>query len=350
MPRFAPTDLAEALSPDWLTFALGDRYPGVRVAGLMVLEEIVTMATKVRFAVEYAEAPENTPRNFCLKGLFGDHVGRMRSAGVMETEARFYSEVAPRLSLRLPTAVYSRLAEDGPYATIIMRDVIESQGAHFLTALNPYSVDEAAASLDQLAQLHAAGWRKGALDRWPWLTSRVAYFAYDPPVPLDRLNDMMAGVRGEPLPLSLRDGSRQFAALDALVRRVPKSEHTLVHGDCHAGNVYETDAGPSLVDWQLLQRASWALDLSYHIAAVLMPDVREQSQRHLIDHYLECLRREGVEAPSRENAWREYRAHMAYGFHMWAITQKVEPEITNEFVRRLGLAVASLETFELLGV
>jgi hypothetical protein len=41
---------------------------------------------------------------------------------------------------------------------------------------------------------------------------------------------------------------------------------------------------------------------------------------------------------------------MAYGFFMWAITQKVEPAIVEEFNRRLGLAVTELGTFELLGV
>ena len=39
---------------------------------------------------------------------------------------------------------------------------------------------------------------------------------------------------------------------------------------------------------------------------------------------------------------------MLYGFYMWAITRKVEPQITHEFNRRLGLAVADFDSFTLI--
>ena len=41
---------------------------------------------------------------------------------------------------------------------------------------------------------------------------------------------------------------------------------------------------------------------------------------------------------------------MAYGYFLWAITQRVQPEIIVEFVTRLGTAVAAHESFETLGV
>ena len=40
---------------------------------------------------------------------------------------------------------------------------------------------------------------------------------------------------------------------------------------------------------------------------------------------------------------------MIYGYYLWSITRKVEPEITNEFVRRLGLAVSELDSFGAVG-
>ena len=46
----------------------------------------------------------------------------------------------------------------------------------------------------------------------------------------------------------------------------------------------------------------------------------------------------------------EYRAHLAYGYFMWAITQMVDPPIIETFTRRLGLAVADHDSFGLLGV
>ena len=43
-------------------------------------------------------------------------------------------------------------------------------------------------------------------------------------------------------------------------------------------------------------------------------------------------------------------AAMVYGFYLWAITRKVEPAITHEFVRRLGIAADDLQSFELLSL
>lgn len=350
MVNLAPTELSEVLSPEWLSFALSDTYPGVKVSKVMVVETIVTMATKVRFEVEYEQAPEGAPRHFCLKGLFGDHVGRMRSSGVMEVEARFYREVAPLLSLRIPKCVYNRIADDGPYAVLIMEDVTIAKHATFLTPLTPYSPDQAASSLEQLAQLHALCWGGTNIEQFGWLTSRVEYFHENPPFPISELQDLMDGERGAPLPDAICDAKRIASALGQLAERVPVKQQNLVHGDCHAGNVYETKAGQSLVDWQLLQRSSWAIDLAYHISAVLSVEAREASQKILISHYLDCLRKYGVAAPSEEHAWNEYRAHMAYGYYVWAITRKVEPQITHEFVKRLGSAVDSLGTYEILGI
>ena len=41
---------------------------------------------------------------------------------------------------------------------------------------------------------------------------------------------------------------------------------------------------------------------------------------------------------------------MIYGYYLWAITRKVEPEIIDTFVYRLGTAADDLQSFELLDV
>jgi hypothetical protein len=58
-------------------------------------------------------------------------------------------------------------------------------------------------------------------------------------------------------------------------------------------------------------------------------------------------RRRGAPAPDADDAWFEYRAHLAYGYFMWAITQMVDPPIIVTFTRRLGLAVADHDSFGL---
>ena len=50
----------------------------------------------------------------------------------------------------------------------------------------------------------------------------------------------------------------------------------LVHGDAHAGNIFRTDRGSGLIDWQVLQRGTWAIDVAYHLCAVLPVDLAER--------------------------------------------------------------------------
>jgi aminoglycoside phosphotransferase (APT) family kinase protein len=120
----------------------------------------------------------------------------------------------------------------------------------------------------------------------------------------------------------------------------------LVHGDAHAGNLYLTaDGRPGLVDWQLLNRGHWALDVAYHIGAVLTVADRERAERDLVRHYLDRLRSYGAAAPSWEEAWRDYRRALVYGYYLWSITRRVAEPITCEFATRLGLAVAANDSF-----
>ena len=67
----APLDLETVLSPAWLDAALAARFPGVRVRATAIAEKLTTIASKVRFTVDYAHDPGNAaPRALCAKGYF----------------------------------------------------------------------------------------------------------------------------------------------------------------------------------------------------------------------------------------------------------------------------------------
>ena len=58
----------------------------------------------------------------------------------------------------------------------------------------------------------------------------------------------------------------------------------------------------------------------------------------------------GLTLPGEEQAWRQYREAVMYGYYMWGITRRVDPPIREMFTDRLGRAVMRHESFELLGV
>lgn len=337
----APLSLEETLSPAWLGAALG---AGVRA--VETVETIKTVATKTRFRVEL-ETGEH--RHYCVKGLFGEGPLSAGHARIAQAEARFYRDFAPVPGVHTPRCRYSGIDPASGHGIIVMDDVVAA-GGRFLTALEPYSPEQARRSLGQIATLHAAHWQGAGLDRHSWLRNRLVELA-DSPLRTDaELQALVDDPRGEQLPGAIKDAGRIMRALRALASTAGARADALVHGDAHAGNLFVLDGATSIIDWQLLQRANWGLDVAYHICSVLSVDNRRESERDLLDHYLDRLAAGGVTPPGREEAWEVYRSSVAYGYYLWSVTRRVDPPVIREFCTRLGTAVTDLETFELLGV
>lgn len=333
-----PRTVEMALSPEWLGGVLGRE-----VAAVRQVEFIRTVATKVRFAVEFADGGSGA---FCIKGLLDADEMTAKGGPTMVREADFYRVVAGQVDVRVPECVAPVIDREGQQAVVLMRDLI-ANGARFCSALEPFEAKDAAASLGQLARLHAG---HGLLEANSWIGRRIDGFARSPHMSPAQLQELLDGPRATPLKPETRNAARLIRALGVLADRDAGRPQFLVHGDAHAGNVFRTAEGPGLIDWQLLQRGGWALDLAYHIAAVLPVDVAAAEERRLLGHYLGEMRSLGCEMPGEEEAWALYREAPVYGLYLWAITRRVEPAIIETFVPRLGLAVERLGSFGLLGV
>jgi hypothetical protein len=351
MQTMAPTELDTVLSPEFLSQALGQAYPGVQVESLRIVETQVTVATKIRFAVTYrGDVPPEIPRAFCVKGFFGESGAAFLGSGASETEVNFYRQMAPSMPLRLPRAVYAEIDPATRHGLLLMEDMVPA-GTRFLTALEPYSPAQAEASLDQLACLHAQTWNSKNLETQSWLRPQLPRFAGQPRImPEAMIDSLLDGARGEGLTPEIKRAARIYQGLQALSELDAAKHPCVLHGDAHAGNVFETPQGTGLIDWQITQIGPWSLDAAYHIAAVLTGPERERSERRLLQHYLQRLAAYGAEPPEWEDAWKLYRQSLVYGFFLWSITRRVAEEITLQFVQRLGNAVMAHRSFELLGV
>lgn len=347
----APVTLAEVLSPEWLSTMLGARWPGTVVRGVEVIEVLATQATKARIALDIVSEGQGgggtVPTRLCIKGVLTD-TGAVPSASIVET--LFYREAAAGLPVLVPGCIHASLSADGTRGVIVMNDVIAA-GWRFCSALEPFTADEAADGLAALARLHVASQPGSAAFGFDWARSFLDQISKQPIIAQDALQALLDGPRGVLLAAETRDAGRLQKALEALAADVRAGPLCLVHGDAHAGNVYrQADGALGLVDWQILQKGSWAMDVAYHLAAVLTPEVRRANERRLLAEYCAQLAALGGPAINADDAWRAYRVAMIYGYYLWAITRKVDADITNAFVHRLGTAAQDLESFALLGV
>jgi hypothetical protein len=337
----APETLEEGLSAAWLTAALSVRYPGLRVVDVEPGPVVSRVSTNARFRLATADPlPEGLTPDLCLKGYFGAYGSLARSAGI--PEAHFYRDLEPSLGLRTLRCHYADVDLAAGHGVIITEDV-EAQDGVFLTSGTPYTADQVAESLEQLAVLHGSTWESDAWATAPWLQTRLAQTLAGRGLPEILRN--FEGPNGAGVPIEVRDGQRLVDAYRALATETEGARPwCVIHGDTHVGNLFLDVTGkPSFLDWQLVQRGSWYLDVGYHIASTLTPQDRRLHERELLTHYLQCLAATGVSVPTFDEGWKTIPRGMLHGFFLWSITYKVEAPVIAVLLHRLGTAVADHE-------
>jgi aminoglycoside phosphotransferase (APT) family kinase protein len=340
-----PSTLEEAVKPAWLTQALARFSGGDRVVSVAVNEIIKTMASKVRIAVTFAGKPDQ-PYALCLKAFLDNE--REPGLGGLTTlrESDFYQRIAPHLTLRTPSCAAVVADREAGRGFLIMTDLVAA-GARFCLAREPFGIEQTAQTLEQIARLHA---RSDLLSANDWIPCRAEAIANRPMFSAEKLQLLMRDARRGDLPDRTLNAALLLEGMKRLAARNAQRPQTLLHGDCHGGNVYMTANGPGFTDWQLIQRGNWALDVAYHIAAVLPAETAEREERRLLDHYLDMLGRHGGRAPPRNEAWEDYRCAQIYGYYHWAITSKTDPANTNVVFQRLGAGVTRHGSYNLLGL
>jgi hypothetical protein len=338
-----PETLEELMSPAWLTSALNPRFPGIEITAVSPGPVISRVSTNARFRVECANGvPDGLSPDLCGKGYFTE-VGRaFRHVG--EAEARFYRDIAASTGMRTLRSIYADVDPTTRHGVVITEDVV-AQGATFLDARSSYTPEQAAESLEELAKLHAATWCHGTYADAAWLTSRLGTYLKLRGV--DEIRGNFEGPIGSGVPDGTRDAQRLVDAFRALATETEAaSPWCVIHGDAHVGNLYLDGAGrPSFVDWQLVQRGPWYLDVGYHIASALTVEDRRGTEEDLLRQYLARLAAGGVDAPSWSDAWSGVRRGIVYGFFLWGITLKVDPAVTSKLLERLGTATADHDAF-----
>ncbi len=329
-----PDTLDQALSAEWLTAALQPPFPGIEVTAVMPGPVVDRISTNARFSIESADG---LSLNLCVKGYFNDIGRQARYIGA--PEAGFYRDLAAATGVRTLRSVYSDIDPATQHGVVITEDVA-AQGATFLDGNSPYTPDQTAETLNEFARLHAATWSDPRYADVRWLDPRLGRVleVWGEPTTVDIIDRNLNGANGKGVPEEVRHAQR---LVDTYRTLAPSGEWCVIHGDAHVGNlVLDKHGTASLVDWQLVQRGMWYLDVGYHIASTLTVDERRRNERDLLRHYLDALASHGVTPPQWEDAWHAIADGMLHGFFLWGITTKVEPAIIVTLLTRMGTAVA----------
>ncbi|KAA0108118.1 phosphotransferase family protein [Mycolicibacterium sp. P1-5] len=270
-------------------------------------------------------------------------------AGLGETEARFYRELAPELGAGIPRSYGSAFDDLTGRFVIVLEDMTTSP-CEFPDTLNPLSTDQMAQVLEVLAGLHATFWgrlpeKSGGSGQFGWLVAPS-----DDPANL--LTPMVMRTSARRLAgsttIPVRAGRyiwENFPAVTALIDRGP---HTVLHGDSHPGNTFFRDGCGGLLDWQVVRRGHPSRDLAYAIVLGTPAGDRADIERDLLDTYRTALAAHGGPQFDRDDLWTRYRQAVAHPYLSSLATAGLgglqSEGIALEGLRRAVTALEELET------
>jgi hypothetical protein len=235
-----------------------------------------------------------------------------------------------------------------------LNDVSENGGIPGLVG-DALTVEEAGLVIEQLAYFHAYFMSKAKNDpNFRWLAG-----------PIRRLEDRLGTALAVPLmkrgmhlasdwvASKLHRPALQYARHRKQVMQfLSKDEPTLVHHDCHPGNLFWHNGQPGFLDWQMVRIGEEISDVSYFLATSLKPETRRLHEIELLHKYHEIMAANSPSTTDFKDLLNRYRAHLVYPFEAMVVTLAVggmmKLESNLEMINRAALAIEDHDTFAIL--
>jgi len=333
----------EAVTPEWMTAALADAFPGAEVQEVGIELRDDGTNRRARLALSYARG--SGPATVFVKASDPEHAAVNARMGGVFNEPRLFASGVP-LPLDHPRVYFTLIDEPHLDFIMVMEDVL-ARGCDPRDATRPMTVDQVANGIRGLAKLHSAYWgdRLGRYPQLSWVQPFVSWrgMAVGIDIGLERVGE------GVPPEVQCMTGKEIMRSLWApFIDTLAHGGQTLLHGDPHIGNTYvlpDDDVG--FLDWQVLRTGNPSLDLGYFLQGACTVEDRRAAEGALIDEYHAALELPPDECPSREDVWRRYRASTAHGLTMWLVTAASDwqrSEVSLALAHRYAAAFVDLDS------
>jgi aminoglycoside/choline kinase family phosphotransferase len=261
-------------------------------------------------------------------------------------EARFYSQLAPKLALRVPEVHVAAVGDDGMEFVVLLED-LEDTGCRVSDGTWGITRDGAAQALEDLAAMHV---RYDEVARREAEAGWVPPYSYGGTYATDRLREGLVDHRDRLAP--------EFAAVAELYLAEPAAMHelwtgpgaTVVHGDTHIGNLFLDGDRVGFFDWGVIHLSPPLRDVSYLLQMAMQPEDRLAHEQELLRHYLDVRRALGGSEIPYDDAWAEHRLRAAYtvvaSCQIVTFPADIGPErevFANAFLARSEAAVRELD-------
>lgn len=343
------------LSPHWAQSIVDQHVERVNVFAVNLRSIDIGTSTRLRIDVEHDAGPR-IPRRWFVKTPSLAFKPRLITTlpRFLHKEVSFYRSLSAQMPVRLPSVL---AAESflGRGSTLVLGDLTESNFKPGMAG-EALSAEQAGQVVENLAKLHSRYQNDGKLLlAQHWLQG----FSYDIEnhmgsllaVPL-----MKQGLRtaGELIAGKLHSSALTYAANRKHIKRVlAAGPQTLVHYDCHPGNLFWNGSEPGFLDWQLVRMGEGIGDVAYFLATALQPEIRRHHEQQLIARYAAHLSTNGLRDVDEQTLFRRYRKHLVYPFEAMVITLAIGDMMDRnsniEMIKRAAAAVEDHDSFARVG-
>lgn len=343
------------LSVGWAQRIVDSHQPGARVSAVQVRSVDVGTSTRWRLQVEH-DAP-GLPTKWFMKTPSLALKSRLITAlpRFLHKEVSFYRALSAYMPLKMPRILAAE-SYFGRGSTLVMSDLDEcaAKPGGAGEALTPAQAKQV---VGQLARLHGGYWNKThTLGRHGWLSGfshqMENHMGTLLAVPLMKRGLWRSGglIAGK-----LHGPALRYAANRRRSKRfLAQGAQTLVHYDCHPGNIFWAEDGPGFLDWQLVRLGEGVGDVAYFLATALAVEDRRRAEKELLAHYAEQLAGQGVFGLDEADLFRRYQAHLVYPFEAMTVTLAIggmmQHDSNVEMIERAAAAVEDHDSFARLAL
>jgi hypothetical protein len=350
-----------AITPEWLTAVLCEKYPGAIVTQVDVEPASAGTHERHRLILTYNEVGRGAglPTSIFTKSL-PSVVTRMIGGfnGTARAEGRFYTQLRPLLPIEAPVGHHAASDRRSLASILLLEDLVATKSATFCNHRTYVSRTMAEDMIDLLAAVHARFYGDRELaTRYRWLASYPRWFTIGADkMSLQYYTQRAFDVASHHIPekVLVRRHAVWPAAMSALAIH-ESGPQGLLHSDVHIGNWYRTAAGRmGLCDWQCLSRGHWSRDFAYAVTAALTPNDRRKWERGLLARYLELFSERTATRPDFDESFLHYRQQIVHALLMWTITLCHSPLLPNmqseeaalTMIERIATAMADLDSID----
>jgi Ecdysteroid kinase-like family len=300
---------ADGITGEWLSHALA------RDVRLRSCEAVGTGQTAAAYRL-VIDGGHDLPSSLVAKVSAGDIAARTKVRGGIRAEVGCYRHLLSTVDVRAPHCWYAEISEDALHFTLLLEDLAPRVPG---VQVDGCTTAQAAASVRNLAGLHAPRWNDSALFDLDFLRppdangaaflGGIAKPAAD--VFVDRYSDDLSPEDVDTLRATaaviepwLLSRTEPFAAIHGDYRL-----DNLMFGSAGAG----ADADVVAVDWQTLVVGLPARDVAYFLGTSLAVDHRRAVEHELVDGYHAALVKQGVSGYTGEQCFDDYRLGQIQG-------------------------------------